>query len=241
MGARRAREEDTVPQPSDDRPVRDVAGAVTRSHEELRQLLDVSEDDRELHDRRREFDAFVVAMCEHLGAVEQVLHPAVRRHLPDADVEASASCHRGLQRRMREVEQIVWGDARVQPSHLAQLRDELCEGVAEHAAYDEPLAQRLDEALDPAARRQLVEAFTQAALRGPTRPHPYAPHTGPLVRPVRWLAARWDEVLDVMDVRTVAGRRPPRRTRPVGLWGGYVLGRPPTSVRRRDGQDSSRP
>jgi len=229
-----------MPEPSDDRPVKDLAVAVAVAHHELRQLLDVAEDDRELHDRRREFDAFVVAMCEHLGAVEQVLHPAVRRHLPDTDVEAGASCHRELQRRMREVEQIVWGDARVEPSHLAQLRDELGEGLVEHAAYDEPLAGRLDQALDPAGRLRLVGAFTQAALRGPTRPHPYAPHTGPLVRPVRWLAARWDEALDVMDVRTVAGRRPPRRTRPVGLWGGYVLGRPPTSVQRRDGQDSTR-
>jgi hypothetical protein len=204
-----------------------LADQVTSEHQSLRALLEAASQPPPADDARavlRSMDAFV------LGAEADVLHPAARQLLPDGDqaVAASVPCHRTLQRQLRMLEQHLWGDARSAPAEWAALRDELEATFTEHVRHDEALASRVDEALDPAERLRKVDALRHAATLAPTRPHPHAPQRGPLARPVRWLAGRWDDVLDTVDVRSAAGRRPARPRRPLGLWGGYVVGRPPT-------------
>ena len=211
-----------------------LSDEVTSEHEALRALLDAATAPAPPGDARaplRAMDSFVAGMCEHLGAEADVLHPAARAFLPDgrSAVAASVPCHQTLQRQMRVLEQHLWGDARNEPAEMSSLREEIEGTFAEHARHDEALASRLDEALDPDERRHKAAQLRQAAMQAPTRPHPHAPQRGPLARPVRWLAGRWDDVLDTVDVRSTAGRRPTRAPRPLGLWGGYVVGHAPAS------------
>ena len=215
-----------------------LAEQVAREHAALRALMEAAESEPPPDDARarlRALDAFVVGMCEHLGAEADVLHPAACEVLPDGKsaVAASAPCHQVLQRQMRTLEQQLWGDATTAPADLDRLRTDLDATFTEHLRHDEDLASRVDEALEPEERRAMVDELRRAATRAPTRPHPHAPQRGPLARPVRWLAGRWDDVLDTLDVRTAAGRRPAPPPQPLGLWSGYVLGRPPP-VRQDD-------
>lgn len=232
--------------PKSDRPA--LADEVTSAHRTLRPLLEAASQQAPPDDARaalRSIDAFVVGMCEHLGAEADVLHPAARRLLDDgaSAVAASVPCHKALQRQMRSLEQHLWGDARSAPGELEALRDDLASTFTEHARHDEALAARVDEAVEPEDRRRLVDDLRRAATRAPTRPHPHAPHRGPLAGPLRRLAGKWDDVLDTVDVRSAAGRRPPAPRRPLSLWSGYVVGRPPAADRPgadQGGADESR-
>lgn len=212
---------------------------IAGEHATLRSLLQAAMQPAPPDDARaplRSMDAFVVGLCEHLGAEADVLHPAARDLLPDGKsaVAAAAPCHQELQREMRMLEQHLWGDARSAPAEFTALHDEIEATFAEHARHDEELAARVDDALEPDQRRAAVDDLRRAATRAPTRPHPHAPVRGPLARPARWLAGRWDDVLDVVDVRSAEGRRPAPPKQPVGLWGGYVLGRPPAPSGQED-------
>lgn len=220
-----------------------LADEIRTEHSALRALLESATQPAPPDDARaglRAMDAFVVGLCEHLGAEAEVLHPVAQELLPDGEsaVADSAPCHTSLQRQMRMLEQQLWGDARSAPIGLSELRDQLESTFDEHVRHDEALAVRVDEALDPEERPRKVEELRRAAAHAPTRPHPHAPQTGPLARPVRWLAGRWDDVLDAVDVRSAAGERSARPRRPLGLWSGYVVGRPPTVEpgRRRDAE-----
>jgi hypothetical protein len=211
-----------------------LADEVSSEHQALRSLLEAATGAAPPDDARaplRALDSFVVGMCEHLGAEAEVLHPAARKLLPDGTsaVAASAPCHQTLQRQMRVLEQHLWGDARSAPAEMAPLREDVEATFAEHVRHDEALASRVDEALDPDERRSKVDQLRRATMQAPTRPHPHAPQRGPLARPVRWLAGRWDDVLDTVDVRSTAGRRRARAPQPLSLWGGYVVGHSPAS------------
>ena len=209
-----------------------LSGEITYEHDALRALLEEAAQPAPPDDARaplRALDAFVVGVCEHLGAEADVLHPTARQVLPDgrSAVQESVPCHRTLQRQMRALEQHLWGDARSAPAEVEDVRRQLDETFAEHVRHDEALAARVDEALDPDERRRKAEELRRAAMQAPTRPHPHAPQRGPLAKPVRWLAGRWDDVLDTLDVRSAAGRRPPHTPHPPNLWSAYVLGQVP--------------
>lgn len=210
--------------------------SVTGAHRALQSLLEAAGQPPPPEDwraPRRAMDAFVVGMCEHLGAEAGVLHPAARRHLPDgaAAVAAARGTHRALQRQMRLLEQDLWGDARAAPVDLGALRRDIDATFHEHARHDEALAGRVDGALDEDARGRALADLARAATRAPTRPHPHAPQRGPLAGPARWLAGRWDDVLDTMDVRSAADRRTPRPRKALTLWGGYLVGQAPPASR----------
>lgn len=209
-----------------------LTAEVKNEHLALRALLEAATEPAPPDDARarlRAMDAFVVGVCEHLGAEAEVLHPTAQELLPDGAtaVRESAPCHTSLQRQMRTLEQQLWGDARSAPAELSDLRDDLEATFDEHVRHDEALAARVDEALEPEQRQLKVDDLRRAALHAPTRPHPHAPQSGPLARPVRWLAGRWDDVLDTVDVRSTAGERSARPRQPLGLWSGYVVGRSP--------------
>lgn len=215
-----------------------LADEVTQEHEALRALLEAATQAAAPDDARaplRAMDAFVVGVCEHLGAEADVLHPTARKVLADGSsaVDAALPCHQTLQRQMRVLEQHLWGDARTAPGEMDEMRGDIDATFTEHARHDEALAARVDEVLDPGERLHTIEEMRRAAMQAPTRPHPHAPQRGPLARPVRWLAGRWDDVLDILDVRSAAGRRPARPPQPLSLWGGYVVGRAPAAQDER--------
>lgn len=182
--------------------------------------------DDEPRGRMRALDGALGQLCGQLSAGEQVLHPAALRSLTDGPsrVRAALRAVRGQQARLRRLQQQLGGDARERCASPTELAAELSALLDEHARSAEGLAAALDDALGPAERERVVRELGTAVSRASTRPHPHAPHRGPFASLSRSALARWDDLLDVMDVRAVAGR-PVRPPRPLGRWGSYLMGR----------------
>lgn len=213
-------------------------------HEQLQALLEQSAAPAPTADPRapvRALDAALALLCEHLAAVEAVLHPAARHRLPDqgAAVAASVASTRRAQRSLRAVQQQLWGDSRGGSESRAELAQDLRRVLEQHRGHDEELARLLDLVLTDDGRAEVVGRLEDEARRAPTRPHPHLPHRGPLAPLARRWAGRWDDVLDVMDVRRVEGRRPAAPPRSVGLWGSYLLGRALPGTTGRAGSRTS--
>jgi hypothetical protein len=173
----------------------------------------------------RRFDA-VAWLSAHLAAVALVLDPLVDRYVPRsvAERQEEQRVTHELQLLLRTLEQVAAADVHAPRVDIALLRGRLLSLLASHAAAEHLLVDRLARALPPDDAVALAFRYERAVAHGPTRPHPYAWHTGPLGRLVFTLDRARDRVLDVLDSRPVpipAPRRPPRRP---GKWGDYLLG-----------------
>ena len=70
----------------------------------------------------------------------------------------------------------------------------------------------------------LEAAYAKALAGAPTRPHPHAPHRGPLGRLAFRVDAWRDHAMDVMDGRHAPVPRRMRTVREPGRWARYLLG-----------------
>lgn len=115
----------------------------------------------------------VSELSAHLVAEAQLLYPALRRHLPDADVAVDALVemdHR-MEQLLADVDQ---GEAdRVDAGEL--------EGLwAEHVRQQEALFSELRQVAEPGELRRLGENLGPTIMEAPTHPHPHLPREGPL-------------------------------------------------------------
>lgn len=206
-----------------------VLGTLRAAHDRLMHALDATASPPRPGDPRagvRALDEVVSALCEHLGAVEQVLHPAARRHVTDAKplLSSAGSSARGLERTMRRAEQSLWGDARSRAGSAAEFAAQLQSALRERRRYDERLGAALDEALDEPGRRELTARLVEAVRHAPTRPHPHRPHLGRLDPVSLRILAWWDDVLDGFDVRGVPDRGAHRDVPAPTRWSAYAMG-----------------
>lgn len=113
----------------------------------------------------------------HEAVEEQLVHPLVRRHLPDghrlaAEVLAQERECRGL---LAAIEDAVPGGDGVD-----DLVKRLFAGVREHARTEETLVLPLLRLhLGPRERMRLGAMVERAERLAPTHPHPHAPSSGP--------------------------------------------------------------
>lgn len=180
------------------------------------------------YDAEDAYDAEIAALSAHLGAVEAVVHPAARHHLPGghrivADQRRRA---RRLERLMRLIEGSLYGDVYAADMDVGRLQRELRHQIEAYVRSERELARRLDDAMTLPQRRELVHHLTAAMTHAPTRPHPYIPHPRGLAGLVLRACSLWDRVLDVMDNRKVPGEPARRRSDPLSRWDRYVVGVP---------------
>lgn len=181
------------------------------THEALTQRLAEAEtahqdpDPRRTRDDIRQRVAFLAGASRHVAAVEATLLPVVRHRLPDGSERARAllrQCRRlevaltqargklsGSAYSVRRPWSSLWSDVRRELEATCSLERDCVEALADELG---------DEDAEVAAR------LTAAESQGPTRAHPYLPHSGPVGRIARGLATRVDAFWD-----TTQGRVPP--------------------------------
>jgi hypothetical protein len=183
-------------------------------------------DPRQVH---RAGDVAVAAMCRHLATMERVVYPDVLAVLPGADgaVARLRLGARQMQVVMRGVEQIVQGDTHASGTAAAQVRGEFAAAISQHGRIEEDLLREYDQTAAAWRRERLAAEYERMLPHAQSRPHPYLFGRGPFAgRLGSRLLGRWDGVLDTMDAREVPWA-PVREPGEVGLWGAWLLGRPP--------------
>lgn len=209
-----------------------LAEAVVRRHDDVRRQLGLArEAAQQPGDPRSALptcDTFVATLSEHLAAAEEVLYPAVRRRLPQGGQRVGQQMQRirRMERALREVEASLYGDSFARGSRRQRVWDEIQAAFAEYQDAERQIARELDASVEPAAARKLADRFEGAALRAPTRPHPYSPHSRVLGGLSNRIWSIADRALDTMDNRSVP--RPPPGPHPSAdtRWGQYLLGQP---------------
>lgn len=184
---------------------------LTTMHQALTERLAEAESARRDPDPRRTRDdirqrvAFLASASRHVAAVEATLLPIVRHRLPDGSERARSllrQCRRlevALTQARGKLSGSAYSVRRPWPSVWADVRRELEATCDLERDCVEALADELgDEEAEVAAR------LTAAEAQGPTRAHPYLPHSGPVGRIARGLATRVDAFWD-----TTQGRVPP--------------------------------
>jgi hypothetical protein len=150
-------------------------------------------------------DTFVASASRHLAATEAVLVSQVRRSVPDGrtlshDYLATA---RGLERALSRIKGKLYGEAYLihlpWPSLWADAR--AC--LDEHNRMEIDVVDALLRHGDPVTVDGLARRIFDAETRGPTRPHPRTPHTGPLGSAARRMWALADRFWDSAEGRVI--------------------------------------
>jgi len=172
-------------------------------------------------------DTFLAAASRHLNAVEEVLVPAVRRH-----VRGGSKLAHGYVRTSKELEialanakareygsayavkwawDEVWGDVRTE--------------LDTQRGWELSMVEQLTEELGPEELDNLAEELHRAELAAPSRPHPYAPHLGVRGRVARRVLHTVDSFWDAAEGRMVPEPVKPPHKAP-GLLAQYLLADP---------------
>jgi hypothetical protein len=170
-------------------------------------------------------DNAVSAMAAHVAVAESTMLPAAAQILDRDTLRAHRNRVADVHRVMRRIQQLLWGDSQASRVNLDRLRASFERMVDAYLAEERDLARQLDERLDDSTRGRLIERYSKAQRKAPSRPHPHAVQT-PLGHLAMTAAARWDRLLDTLDARVVPDRpRAEVKSRP-GRWGEYLLGTP---------------
>lgn len=168
----------------------------------------------------------VIWLSAHLAAVDRVVLPAVRRHVPgtSAAIKDQERISTEMQHALRMLEQLLAGDALARRHDRSALTDAVAALLSRHAAGEHQLLDALARALSPEEATRLEERYERAISDGPTRPHPHSAHEGVTGRAQFMFNRARDHVMDVLDARHVPL---PKRRRPAprnGKWASYLLG-----------------
>lgn len=168
-------------------------------------------------------------LAAHLGAVESVVEGLLRRHgvAVAAELNEQRAVNRRLHHELRTLEQALSGDALAARVDIAKCRDRVIATLAEHAAGEHLLIDRLARSVGAEEAARAADRYHDALAKGPTRPHPHLRLELPVLRDVVRRAARArDHLLDVLDGRHNPLPRQRRSHAEPGRWGHYLLGTP---------------
>jgi len=171
-------------------------------------------------------DLYCSRQARHLHAVDAVLVPMVRR-APDT----GPLCHAYVQA-TRELEVVVahvkaheYGSAYESSFDWDAVWDDVAAAAAEQWRLEQEVGERLAETASAEELERASRELARHEQHGPTRPHPYLPHTGVAGGVSRGVMTAADAFWDAVEGRHVPQPRRPERRRP-GLLGQYVLGDP---------------
>jgi hypothetical protein len=192
-------------------------------------------------------DTFLAVASKHLNAVDAVLLPEVSRAVPDGDHRVHEYVHatKTLELALAHLKAREYGSVFDAGRSWSSVWPEVGAALADHRHRELELGELLaagtsDDALDALANR-----LHRAESAAPTRPHPYAPHTGLLGLVSRRLMHAVDSFWD-----SVEGRMAPDPPRPAhkapGRLTQYLLADPrfdeedtPAGPRRPHGKPDS--
>lgn len=172
-------------------------------------------------------DTFLAVASKHLNAVDAALLPSAHKELPDgaAVVHDYLRAARELEIALAHVKARAYGSTFEAGHHWDAVWTDVRTALESHRRAETDLAARLTDGLELARLDELAEQLHRAESTAPTRPHPYAPHTG-----VAGAVSR--RIMHVVDSfwDTAEGRMSPSPERPAhktpGRFAQYVLADP---------------
>lgn len=177
----------------------DVIELLSHDHRMVEQLF------RDYHaaasepQRRHVVEVMVRELSKHAALEELSLYPVARRTLDGGaeKVGERLATHMKIKETLYALDHRDEGDERT-----GELMEQLRLQVQEHVHQDEDvLLPALRERLDQDTLTELGEQLDQAKRRAPTRPHPKAPDTPPLLAAAAPLAAAYDRMRDRVQHR----------------------------------------
>lgn len=171
-------------------------------------------------------DRLLADISQHVNAANAVLVPAAKRHVAHDHevVHAYLDAAKHLEVVLAHVKAHAYGSTFELKFTWAEAWDELEEALGAQRAAEEELARQLADAVAEEDAVELAERLRGDEAREPTRPHPYAPHTGVRGSLARRVMRRVDSFWDTAEGRMVRRERKPRK-RP-GLIGRYIMASP---------------
>lgn len=172
-------------------------------------------------------DTFLAATCRHLNAVEQMLVPAVRKHLPDGRQLTHDYVHtsRRLELALATVKAREYGSVYAIRLPWPELWREVRDQLEAQYRLERSMAVRLSEVLPGPDLMTLTDRLYRSELTSPTRAHPYIPHLGMGGKVARRVMRTVDSFWDTAEGRMVPEPARPPHKRP-GLLTQYLLADP---------------
>jgi hypothetical protein len=175
-----------------------------------------------------DIDTFLAMASKHLGAVDAVLLPEVRKHVPEGAhhlVHDYVHAEKELEIALAHVKARAYGSTYEAGHAWQEVWSDVDATLAGHRGAELALAGALTDALPPGELDDVTERLQNAESSAPTRPHPYAPHTGMAGSVSRKVMHAVDAFWDTAEGRMAPEPEPPRRKKP-GLLGQYLLADP---------------
>ncbi|HWJ81835.1 MAG TPA: hypothetical protein VNS55_06330 [Nocardioides sp.] len=186
-----------------------LSTSIKVTHSILGARLDRAESSVPTRDRPRDMfpatDTFLASTSRHIGAVNAVLVPEVRHHLPDG-AEAAAELVRlskRLEDAMFQTKSKLYGSTYAIRRPWASIWADVHERFDDLLRLEEELAARLVTETDEELRAGITERIYRAELTAPTRPHPHLPHQGLRGRIARRVALGVDRFWDQAEGRMI--------------------------------------
>lgn len=172
-------------------------------------------------------DTFLAVASTHLNAVDAALLPAARKELPDgaAVVHDYLGTARELEIALAHVKARAYGSTFEAGHHWDAVWADVRTALEAHRRAETDLAARLTDGLEPTRLDELAERLHRVEATAPTRPHPYAPHTGVAGAVSRRIMHVVDSFWDTAEGRMSPSPEPPPHKAP-GRFAQYVLADP---------------
>ena len=205
--------------------------SVEHTHENLaawlagaRAMADTREEPRKAYEA---IDTFLAIASRHLGAVDAVLIPAVRHEVSHSSrlVHDYVHAERQLEVTLAHIKAHAYGSTYESGFTWLEAWGEVDESLARHRICEVAMADELSEVLTPEVLDDLAEALQAAETTAPTRPHPWAPHTGVAGSVSRRVLHAVDAFWDTAEGRMAPEPERPARPKPGLMWQ-YLLADP---------------
>jgi hypothetical protein len=205
--------------------------SVEHTHENLaawlagaRAMADTRDQPRKAYE---DIDTFLAIASRHLGAVDAVLLPAVHREVSHGGklIHAYVHAERELEVTLAHIKAHAYGSTYESGFTWLEAWTEVEESLARHRIIETGLADELSEVLTPEVLDDLAEALQAAEARAPTRPHPWAPHTGVAGSVSRRVLHAVDAFWDTAEGRMAPEPERPAKPKPGLVWQ-YLLADP---------------
>lgn len=181
-----------------------LTAAVQTAHDGLVDRLAAAAGAAREHAPRHEIvqksDDFCITACRHVAAMCDVALPGVR----DEAASAYLVQVRRVEHTAARVKRHLYGEAHSAGMSWSSVWTSLEREVHALIDLERELVGAVSSRLSPDDCELLVERLRLAETLAPTRPHPWAPHRGPLAHLSRRLLARADRFWDAAEGRIVA-------------------------------------
>ncbi|MFC4784058.1 hypothetical protein ACT8ZV_06265 [Nocardioides sp. MAHUQ-72] len=159
-------------------------------------------------------DTFLAVASKHLNAVDAVLLPTVRRQVPDGAHVVHDYLHsvKALELALAHVKAREYGSVFDAARPWNAVWSDVGAALAEHRRHEFALGELLAVHVQPVTLETLADRLHRAETRSPSRPHPYAPHTGVPGAVARRIMHAVDSFWDAAEGRMVPEPvRPPHK------------------------------